>query len=450
MNKTLTNLTNTKSKKILFLSAFFIIFLSIFFINKIYPLLGDDWDYSFIWVPDYGSSERISNFSDIIISQYEHYIHWGGRVVNHVIAQLLLALPPFWHDLLNSLVFIVLITIIYKISSIKSKINFSLLILITLGLWFLLPDFTSTVFWITYSANYLWSTVIILLFIFPYLNYYKSTEKKDESIIFSIMMLFFGVIAGWTNENTSVSLVFMLIVALVFFKYEKRQIPQWAIAGLIGAFIGCILLLLAPGNYVRLDRSQEGISLATRLYFFCKVYYHNLLIPLLIYIFVCFLYSRGKKYFFKSTRFKISVFFFLFAHFCALAMLASPGIPDRTMFASVCFMVIAIGVLYANIDINTKTYRALKALIVATLLIYFGIDYVSKYKYTVYLNDFWHQRELFVLEQKQKGVLDIEFKGNLDMRDDFNVYRLGNSPDDWINKIYARYYGVRSVKQGEW
>lgn len=438
-----------RKEKILFCCCIFLCFLLSFLINRIYPLLGDDWDYSFIWVPNYGSSDRISSLSDIIISQYEHYIHWGGRVVNHVIAQLLLALDPFWYDLLNSLVFVVLIAVIYKISATKGKINFSLLILIALGLWFLLPDFTSTVFWITYSANYLWSTVIILLFILPYLNYYKSTEKKGESFIFLVMMFFFGIIAGWTNENTSISLVFVLIAALAFFKYEKMQIPRWAIAGLIGSLIGCLFLLLAPGNYVRLDRSQE-ISIATRLYFFCKVYYHNLLIPFLIYIFVCFLYSRGKKDFFKSTHFKISVFFFLFAHFCALAMLASPGIPDRTMFASVCFMIIAIGILYANIDINTKTYRALKALIVAVLLIYFGIDYVSKYKYTVYLNDFWHQRELFVLEQKQKGVLDIEFKGNLNMRDDFNVYRLGNSPDDWINKIYARYYGVHSVKQGEW
>jgi len=266
-----------------------------------------------------------------------------------------------------------------------------------------------------------------------------------------VIMFITGIIAGWTNENISVALIVFLTLAILLYRYDKIAVPRWAIAGLIGVIIGCLFLLLAPGNYVRLETVRE-VAFSTRLYVMCKNYFYYMLVPFLAYALMIFLSRKEIRKKDKETmiRLKISFLFFIFAQVAFLAMIASVDFPARTLFGPVVFMIIATGALYANLDLKSKVYKVVNVSVIALLLILFSIDYVSKYKYTLYLADFWNQRELFLIEQKQKGVMDIEFTGNLEMRDDFNVYRLGNSPDDWINKIYARYYGVRSVKQGEW
>lgn len=448
MNKSTSGLTNGRVQRILFFVILAIIFVLIYLLNRIYPLLGDDWQYAYIWTPGFDSPDRISGIGDILVSQYNHYLYWGGRTVNHTIVQFLLMLDPVWYNLLNSLMYVALIALIYKIVNAGNKLNLSLLILIALALWFLLPDLTSTVLWITYSGNYLWSCVIVLLFVYPYLRYYRGSQV-NKNILYIPIMFVAGLITGWTNENVSVALIVFIALLIGLYKYDKISIPKWAIVGLIGVIIGCLLLLLAPGNYIRLETARE-VTFSARLYVLCKNYFYYMLVPFLIYALMLFICRKELKNKEKIVWIKISFLFFIFAHAAFFAMIASIDFPARTLFGPVVFMIITIGLLFANVELKAKLYKIINISVIAVLLVFFSIDYISKYKYTLYLNGFWHQRELFVMEQKQKGIIDIEFKGNLEMRDDFNVYRLGNSSDDWINKIYARYYGVRSVKQGEW
>lgn len=71
----------------------------------------------------------------------------------------------------NALVFIMLIYLIYWHSQREvRKFNSDVMILLLLIFfcWTSLPNFGETTVWLIGSVNYLWTTVIILIFLLPY------------------------------------------------------------------------------------------------------------------------------------------------------------------------------------------------------------------------------------------------------------------------------------------
>ena len=73
------------------------IYLFLYILNWLTPLgFGDDYLYSFVWqgnamnVPLPANAVRVSSFSDLLASQWSHYLTWGGRSVAHTIAQFFL------------------------------------------------------------------------------------------------------------------------------------------------------------------------------------------------------------------------------------------------------------------------------------------------------------------------------------------------------------------------
>lgn len=62
-------------------------------LNCLTPMVGDDYQYSFI----FNRPERIESLADVFYSQYIHYFEWGGRSVAHFLLQffLLLGKPVF-------------------------------------------------------------------------------------------------------------------------------------------------------------------------------------------------------------------------------------------------------------------------------------------------------------------------------------------------------------------
>ncbi|MBD3107673.1 hypothetical protein IEO70_04775 [Bacillus sp. AGMB 02131] len=86
-----------------------LLFSFMFIFNFLAPMFADDYNYSFMW----DKSKRIENFSDIIKSQYMHYMEWGGRTVAHTFGQTLLLADKVFQAVLNSLVYVLLIILIY-------------------------------------------------------------------------------------------------------------------------------------------------------------------------------------------------------------------------------------------------------------------------------------------------------------------------------------------------
>ena len=80
-----------------------------FLFNYFVPYYDDDVWYALRYVPGETLSP-ISNFSDILVSQYHHYIGENSRALIHITLQSLLAiLPDYAFDIANTLMFLLLL-----------------------------------------------------------------------------------------------------------------------------------------------------------------------------------------------------------------------------------------------------------------------------------------------------------------------------------------------------
>lgn len=433
-------------------------FVQILFLNLLHPLYADDWFYSVIW--DYDNtfnSMKINSISDIFKSQYAHYFGWGGRTVAHFLAQLFIMLPPLFFDIVNSFVFIFFILLIYKIAnSEKMKSNVYLLVFVMLFMWIAQPVFPSTTVWLTGSCNYLWCTFIVLLFLHPYIKLYWTTAVKKERKWWEVSLFFlFGIVAGWTNENISVSVLVFLLSLFFLLKKSKRSIPSWATFGGLGALIGCVLLLIAPGNRARnsstmIEVGESQLSfwatLQERLMLLWNAYTHYVLLLTLLFVVILFF-----KYFIQKDKNKdfyiIPILLVMMAHIAFVAMIAAPIFPPRATFGLNTFMILAIGILYANIDLKYKFLKLANVIVVLLAFSYYIYSYLIIYERLDEMNRIWIAREKKIAESKKIGITDILFDDLYISNKRLDIYDLDRDSTKWQNRSYSKFHGINSVKR---
>ncbi|NDW19006.1 hypothetical protein D0T53_08790 [Dysgonomonas sp. 216] len=445
---TFENLTdNIAVRRILFGCALLVIFGGVYILNSLHMLYGDDWSYSMF------GDNHLNSFGQILESQYRHYFVWGGRTIVHIIAQTLLLLGSPWNDLLNSMAFVALIVAVYYLVKKKdSPYNVSLLIGITMLVWLFQPAFAQTMLWIVGSANYLWGTLIIVLFLIPFKLHFLNANSNDN-LFKTILFLFAGIIAGWTNENMAVALVCIVSVFLVLFKIREKRIPRWAITALIGTITGTILLIAAPGNYVRyaefpVEQSSivlrylgQFISALASFYYYC--------LPLAFILALSFIIHRyyGKTELKKGT-FILSSIWLAGALIATLVMSASPFFPGRASFGINTLLIISIAALYANLDFRSGLIKGIAYTSLIFALLFFVADYYRGYKDLDDINTVFSQRIEIVKEAKQQGIKHVTFVGKpIEQKTRFvHYYDFFNNPELWDNNVFSKYYGIESVE----
>lgn len=436
-------------KVLLILSACFIFFF-LFVLNRLFPLYIDDWIYSFV----YGELplRRVASFSDIIVGQYNHYFLWGGRSLVHVLAQLLLMLPPVVQDFLNTSVFLLFVFVIYKIANYKNNINSFAFIISALLLWFYTPVFTHNILWITGSANYLWSCSLMLLFIYPYfLTYRRGVNKGNDNVLRITGFFFLGIFAGWMNENMGAALIFMIIVFCISFR-RLNIFPRWATSGLIGLCIGFTIMVMAPGNYLRMEALNEVQDsffnvLLTRIQGFPLVYHHCMYQLLILYVVLLFVAVRQcRKDRLDKKIVKTSLLFVITAHVALFALVGTPVFPLRALFGVVAFMIVGIVILYANIQLLSKQIRILNILAVLLLCIAFMYNYYRIYPSIYLISKTFENRAKFIEQQKKEGITDIVFNDKIGVHYKFEFQDLSEDVNNLLNQHYASFYGVQTVK----
>ncbi|NDV67949.1 DUF6056 family protein [Dysgonomonas sp. 25] len=452
-NRYIAEVANSR-KWVLYLCVF-ACFVSLFMLNSLFPIFTDDWVYTFIFRSD--PPVRITGIREIIDSQYNHYFTWGGRFVVHLIAQFLLMLKPWMHDSLNALAFTLLLWLIYRISNYNNPISPIVFVFIYFLVYFFQPAFAATILWITGSANYLWGTLIILLFIYPYYLFFRNPGYKLKGIMVAIGFFIGGILAGWTNENMAVAVLLMLVFMCFYFR-RRGELPRWAVVGLIGFSIGCVLLLAAPGNYVRMEVASANAqpvtiadTLISRLYtmFYHYLYYGLPLIPIYIIGLVALLKSKQTTREERRMILFISAVFVITAHIAFAVMIASPQFPSRALFGVVTFAIIAIGILYANIRIASPSAKVLKVSGMILLIGILGYKYYQQYNALSYANEQWEKRYTYVLQQKVQGNLHIELTEKIITAPEYHLHELSTDSAIWYNKAFAKYMGVKSVKVTE-
>lgn len=424
-------------KRLLYL-GFAVSFLLVFALNYLFPIYADDMMYS---VVKHGESVDISkNFDQIFSFLHYYYFNWGGRIVAHFFAHVLLLFNTIGQDVINSAVFCILLWLIYKFTRYDKENNFFLFLFISLAVFYFTPSFLSSAIWKTGSANYLWCITLILFFLYYYYNYYNGKEYKDS--IFKIVLFFLlGLIVGCTNENLApVTILIALVYIYMYRKDRKIAIPRWAISGLIGLVIGCSLMILAPGNAVRAE--LEGYpslfsswdTIIDRLPQIWGSYRYFMLRLIILYV-VCLAlnYVFPKDVSKREQVVLQSVIFFLAANISIWVTLMAPSFPPRAFMSITILTIVAVGMLYANIDFKKIIPKILNFALLAALICYSSIDYVTFLKGSYFLHNQMDVREHIIDEAKAKGETSVTLEAiHLDYRFEYS---------DFAN-YYKDYYNI--------
>jgi hypothetical protein len=251
-------------KKIQSWQVILLVFLGWFFVrNSMLPLVSDDIPYAFIWdgadrgnlLDGVGPRQRITSFYDIVISQWSHYMTWGGRILGIGLTQLFAWQGKEIFNVLNTLVFGSLLLLVFRIGtglSLKAM-NRTYMLWLVFAFWFLLPDPFLTTLWMCGSCVFLWMGLLEFLFLLPFALKYWQADFWAKPPKWAVpLMAVSGLCAGWSVETGAAAAGLITLFALWHFKKQK-QLQLWMVSGFICLCIGGIMLVEAPGEMVRME-----------------------------------------------------------------------------------------------------------------------------------------------------------------------------------------------------
>lgn len=416
--------------------------IGIYKLNIHTRLIVDDYVYSFI----YGEQNRVNSIYDILKSQYIHYFSWGGRSVAHFLAQFFLMFDKNIFNIVNTLMFVLLVMVINFHALGRVELSFKIIVLI---LWIILeymPAFGQVFLWVTGACNYLWCPLISLSFLLMYRlqNNQENSIIKNKLIYFIIIV--FGIIAGWTNENNSIATVTMAIIFTYKYWSEFHRVNNWSIFGIVGMIIGCALLIMAPGNFERLQvienlRGENPIDIIKNLVNITNMFFKPdfLLYPIVL-LTVFKIFSKNDNI----------IWVYITGMFISMySMVGSPSFPDRAKSGPLIFTIIAVAILYNSI--NFRRYKMFKALIIINFAMLITIGSIYNYAKRDIIN--YEKNDIekinIVLRAKEKGNLDVIVPKNEAKTKycvGWGLEDLSNDSKYWTNISFARYFEINTVR----
>lgn len=346
-----------------------IAFLFTLVLNFLTEFASDDWCYSFIYdnfgYPAEEGVKRIQSIADLLLSTKNHWMQWSGRVVPHFLLQAVLTTtyPGVFHkvifNFINAGVYAFLGVLIYRFVIYGKERRPFLLASVYILMWFFLPEYGSTVLWASGAANYLWMTVIQLLFLFPYRKYAEKGElAKADTIKNACIMGLLGPIAGCATENTGCVVFFMCVLFILYYKMENIKIPKWSVTGAAGTLAGYLFLLLSPGykresgiNYVEKLSIQDYLLYLKDIFEDAAGIFFGLVMILAVVLIAIMITRNGKKDFAKKELF-LSIILLLGAMSSVGVLLVGNRAPQRAYFFAACLIIITVVLLFERIDIS--------------------------------------------------------------------------------------------------
>ncbi|XEI34077.1 DUF6056 family protein [Aeromonas veronii] len=429
----------------LYVLAFAVIFLLLFSVQIVTPMQSDDYSYLAMG----GNIDRY----------FHHYISWSGRISADVTSSsLLYFFSKKWYSALNSLA---LTSLIFMISYLPTHIsnrrlalsNVFAFVVLFLIYWIANTNLGQTTFWIVGSANYLWTNLYIIAYIYLLVFFARRFFVSLVVSYFSLLCVFcVGAIAGCSNENTGVFAFLFTVFAWFLYRRNNSELRSSVFfVGSIGVLFGWIILVCSPGNVIRANYFSAWYSQSlswridehvySRFPSMMEQYWLVFLVAILamLTIFISEKEENETGSFFA----KFSMFFFLSAILAALLMVGAPAIPSRTGNGSLVFFLIMLSFIFSiQSCYNENAAKNVFTFFILSLSIYFVPSY--KLVYSAY-NETAYQEEVrndIIESSKRNGKVNISIP-------DFNFSRLIRSVDafDLYHNPDAmgKYWGVNTV-----
>ena len=360
---------------IFFLISLFLIYLAVFY----HPLVGDDYYYKeFV--------KTNSNFYDYFV---ERYSNWTGRF-----SQIIFSFWVFSSDF-NLLIFkallIPLIPITFNFFLKKIiKLNLKLIsvefIILFISLWFILPAINETIFWISGSIAYL----IPIFFSLIYLGLFNE-KKINKNIPRYIFYLVSSFLAGSSHLQAFIG-CFVLSTYFVYINYKKDNSNFLNFIPFYTLFLfGGLILILAPGNFNRLDYVEDYNFVATIyksfLFIASSIFYlgdiQSSTIYFLIIFLLFFLFSKKFtfKLFFNSSNY---IWIIAFASSLLVVIPAINTVSTRLIFFPILFLTIYfLKLIFYKFDLkqNLKIKNIVFYFLITSFFLQSFLGAISNYVY---------------------------------------------------------------------
>ena len=412
------------------------LFFFYYFICTFTPYAADDFHYK-INPNEYKLT--ISTLKDVFNYQVIHYFNWGGRIIAHSLVQLFLIPSKVIFNLVNASIQVLLINTIFyyafhKIAKNQRESFFLLLINNVIFLSFY--KYSGVSIYITPTINYTWMHLIVLLYYLPYLKFYLKKYNKFR------FPLFFGIIAGCTNEHTFVAQLYFFFTLYFLHLYHNLRIPSYFYRSFTGVLIGGLILITAPGNSMRAETVPFNLSLESIIkylfYDFNWLIYHiKPLWLLFIPIVLAHIMLGGKLKKHNSTLVLLST-----GIVSSLAMAFSPVFHNLT---NLFFFLTLIIFLFSLFNIPKVGKRPFFLMTFSTFILFSYLLY-----HHLLINNHALKIEEFIINQKDQGNLDLivnNYPNTINRLIHYND--IAKYPHFARNIHIARYYGLNSIQTND-
>lgn len=371
-----------------------------------------------------------------------HYLTWSGRVVADYVSGFLLGHLNFYiYTFLNSLALVVLIYCISIAPSIIDKTyKFSCFRFGSIAMlyWIANPNLGQTTFWIVGSANYLWTNMFIAIFIVVYLNILNKdrTTKYDYTLV-----VISGVIAGCSNENTSIVVLLVSIFSIIFSK--KKAFSSVASISILS---GALILLLSPGNFVR--NSSHGfdywrnmgiidkiwINFFERLPLAMSSYWQVYFVIILCLIVVAF---KGVK---QRELMTYALVFFIASLMANAAFVASPSMPPRALNGSLFFLLMSTSIALSAAHSYVEKYDNYSSVVTISFLSFYFLPSYALFYYAVNGTTYQEKIRNDIIKDAQN---DINKDAILPQWYFTKLSKANDKFDTFHSSSLAKFYGIK-------
>lgn len=384
---------------------------------------------------------------------YKDYTGWTGRMPAQALVYISFSktysgLSIFAINILNALAFCAFIVFSFRLVSrdrfsIASKdfIFYLFLFILMFGS----TGFIGQAIWKTVAIQYFWGfTLLVVLF-------YYLLVKEEEYRVISIII---GLFIGMYNEQFVGVLMVLCLAYFLERVLSKESINKGVIFFAIGCFIGGLILVLAPGNYVRMDQMESGhtLSLLEQLKEFYFTYKYSVWPNTsdVTWLFVAFVALAITNQ--KNTRESVIIYSVALALslLVMFPVIQSYGLLIRLML--IYYVVFFFAVLYQFYDSDNELIERahffirklyiLPLIVLVIVLALLANTYFSLYRFHLQEQNLMHKYH----EENVKNIVMPTFE-QPSVRNFGIIYGgITCNVKDPNNDAFAKYYGFKTVK----
>ena len=216
-------------------------------------LMGDDFMY--------GSFAN----SGILKSVYGYYYTGNGRWFINILDSFLLKFDRYMYVLLLPWLVFVFAYLLYKIADkiVEHKYSeYSFIVCLLIVSVLNIEIARETVYWITGCMNYLVPSILFLLSVYLTLDLDSDKYANNRKKIIYILVC---IVSSMTVEQFSLMTVGWLTFYYMYNVWKNKKLETYKIITYIFSIIALFSIIIAPGNFVRIQDASLGNDFFTRM-----------------------------------------------------------------------------------------------------------------------------------------------------------------------------------------